>query len=85
MLDAPRSGRPPTALGIIDPLIEAVIEADPRDYGYHATGWTAPLLQRYLEEVHSWGLASFFADSGGNPDLFLGGTGMASEKVRLRP
>ena len=52
MLDAPRSGRPPTALGIIDPLIEAVIEADPRDYGYRATVWTAPLLQRYLAEAH---------------------------------
>ena len=49
--DAPRSGRPPTALGIIDPLIDAVIDADPRDYGYRPTVWTAPLLQRYLEEV----------------------------------
>ena len=53
LLDAPRSGRPPTALGIIDPLIGAVIEDDPRDYGYRATVWTAPLLQRYLEEVHA--------------------------------
>ncbi len=51
--DAPRSGRPPTALGIIDPLIDAVIDEDPRDYGYRATVWTAPLLQRYLEEVHA--------------------------------
>jgi transposase len=53
LLDAPRSGRPPTARGIIDPLIDTVIEDDPRDYGYHATVWTAPLLQRYLEEVHA--------------------------------
>jgi transposase len=51
--DAPRSGRPPTASGIIDPLIDAVLDADPRDYGYRATVWTAPLLQRYLEEVHA--------------------------------
>jgi len=51
LLDAPRSGRPATALGIIDPLIDAVIDADPRDYGYRPTVWTAPLLQRYLEEV----------------------------------
>src|SRR5215471_10168080 len=50
--DAPRSGRPPTALGIIDPLIDAVIDDDPRDYGYRATVWTAPLLRRYLEQVH---------------------------------
>lgn len=52
LLDAPRSGRPATALGIIDPLINAVIDDDPHDYGYRATAWTAPLLQRYLEEVH---------------------------------
>jgi transposase len=52
LLDAPRSGRPATALGIIDPLIDAVIDDDPRAYGYRSTAWTAPLLQRYLEEVH---------------------------------
>jgi transposase len=50
--DAPRSGRPPTALAIIDPLIEAVIDLDPRDFGYHATVWTVPLLQHYLRSVH---------------------------------
>lgn len=52
LLDAPRSGRPATALGIIDPLIDAVIDDDPRDYGYGATVWTAALLQRYLGEAH---------------------------------
>src|SRR5262249_44187803 len=51
--DAPRSGRPATALGIIDPLIDAVIDLDPRGYGYRCTVWTAPLLVRYLEEVHA--------------------------------
>jgi transposase len=50
--DAPRSGRPPTALGIIDPLIEAVIDCDPRKLGYRSTGWTNRLLRRYLREVH---------------------------------
>ncbi len=50
--DAPRSGRPVIALGIIDPLIDTVIDNDPRDYGYRATVWTAGLLQRYLEDVH---------------------------------
>jgi transposase len=49
--DAPRSGRPPTAQGIIDPLIEAVIDHDPRRYGYRATAWTAPLLRRYLADA----------------------------------
>ena len=36
----------------ICPLIDAVIDDDPRDYGYRATVWTAPLLQRSLEEAH---------------------------------
>jgi transposase len=52
LLDAPRSGRPPTALGIIDPLIEAVIGKDPRTLGYHSTVWTAALLMQQLKRVH---------------------------------
>jgi transposase len=50
--DAPREGRPPTALGIIDPLLEQVIATDPRDYGYRHTVWTAALLRHYLREAH---------------------------------
>lgn len=50
--DAARPGRPPTAAGIIDPLIAEVIEHDPRGLDYQATGWTAPLLQAYLSEQH---------------------------------
>jgi transposase len=49
--DAPRSGRPPTIQGIIDPVIDAVIDEDPRNFGYRATVWTAPLRQHYLWEV----------------------------------
>jgi transposase len=52
LADAQRSGRPKTALGIIDPLLEAVIESDPREQGYRATVWTAPLLMNYLANVH---------------------------------
>jgi len=52
LLDAPRPGRPPTALGIIDPLIEAVIDQDPRKLGYHSTVWTAPLLLQHLKRAH---------------------------------
>jgi transposase len=52
LADAPRSGRPPTALGIIDPLIAAVIDLDPRQLGYRSTGWTNRLLRHYLREVH---------------------------------
>jgi transposase len=52
LADAPRHGRPPSALGIIDPLIAAVIDRDPRDFGYHSAIWTAPLLREYLKRAH---------------------------------
>lgn len=52
LTDAERGGRPVTVKGIIDPLIDAVIDSDPRDYGYNSTVWTAPLLRRYLCEQH---------------------------------
>src|SRR5262249_20377335 len=51
--DAPRSGRPRTALGIIDPLIDAVIDTAPQQFGYRAATWTAPLLRCYLADVHT--------------------------------
>jgi transposase len=50
--DAPRAGRPRTAAGIIDPLLNAVIDQDPRELGYRSTGWTNALLRHYLQEVH---------------------------------
>jgi transposase len=52
LLDGPRSGRPPKAQGIVDPLIAAIIDEDPRDHGYNSTVWTAELLQLYLWEAH---------------------------------
>jgi transposase len=52
LADAPRQGRPPSASGIIDPLIAEVIDTDPRKWGYHSTVWTAPLLREHLEQVH---------------------------------
>jgi transposase len=52
LLDAPRPGRPPTALGIIDPWIEVVIDQDPRELGSHSTVWTATLLLPYLRQAH---------------------------------
>jgi transposase len=51
--DGARSGRPPTALEIIDPLIDAVIDTDPRTLGIGSTIWTASLLQRYLLTSHN--------------------------------
>src|SRR3954465_3257234 len=50
--DAPRSGRPPTALEIIDPPIAEVIDKDPREWGYHSTIWTAALLVHSLKRAH---------------------------------
>lgn len=50
--DGARSGRPRTAFGIIEPLLEQGIETDPRERGYRATLWTAPLLQHYLVQEH---------------------------------
>jgi transposase len=50
--DGVHPGRPRTVWGVIDPLIDAVIDSDPRDWGYRATVWTAPLLVQYLEDVH---------------------------------
>ncbi|MBV9458344.1 MAG: helix-turn-helix domain-containing protein [Bradyrhizobium sp.] len=52
LLDAPRSGRPPTASGVIDPLIAEVIDKDPREMGYRSTNWTAGPLVRYLKRAH---------------------------------
>lgn len=52
LADAPRSGRPRTAYGVIDPLIDEMIERDPREFGYRATAWTAPLLVEYLQDAH---------------------------------
>jgi transposase len=47
-----RSGRPCRLKGVIDPLIDCVIDASPMTYGYQATAWTAPLLRAYLAEQH---------------------------------
>jgi transposase len=52
LADGQRSGRPPTVAGVIDQLIAAVIDQDPRQFGYRSTGWTNALLLRYLEDVH---------------------------------
>lgn len=48
----PRSGRPRTVQGIIDPLIEEVMALDPREFGCNSTVWTAALLQSYLQQQH---------------------------------
>ena len=52
LMDAPRRGRPCTASGIIDPLIDAAIETDPRELDYRSTVWTARSLVQYLHDEH---------------------------------
>jgi len=52
LADGTRRGRPRTALEIIDPFLEAVLDQEPRTLGYRAAVWTAPLLPHYLQEVH---------------------------------
>jgi transposase len=52
LADAPRPGRPCRAQGIIDPLIDAVVDEDPREFGYRSTIWTAALLVHYLRQEH---------------------------------
>jgi hypothetical protein len=34
------------------PLIAQVIDCGPREFGYHSTEWTAPLLLVYLSQIH---------------------------------
>jgi transposase len=50
--DGHRPGRPRMVLGVIDQLIEEVINRDPRELGYRSTIWTAPLLALYLEHAY---------------------------------
>ena len=47
-----RTGRPRTVTGIIDPLIDSIMDTDPRSFGYASTVWTAPLLAQYLTDKH---------------------------------
>ena len=52
LLDGERSGRPRTASGIIDLLIDEIIELDPREFSYRSTVWVAALLVHYLWDFH---------------------------------
>jgi transposase len=50
--DAARSGRPITVQESIDPLLDAILDTDPRALGYRSTVWTVPLLVDYLAKQH---------------------------------
>jgi transposase len=51
--ESERSGRPRTAKGIIDPIIDEIIDQDPREFGYRSTIWTADLLRQFLQDQHT--------------------------------
>ena len=57
LAEATRTGRPRTLTGVIDPLIDAIIETDPRDLDYRSTVWTASLLRQYLADHHGLGVS----------------------------
>lgn len=50
---APRRGRPSTVKGVIEPLLDEVIDPDPRLFGLNSTVWTASLLAQYLQAEHT--------------------------------
>ncbi len=50
---APRRGRPATVQGVMEPLLDAVIDHDPRLFGLNSTVWIASLLAQYLHAEHT--------------------------------
>jgi transposase len=46
--DRPRSGRPAKKSAIILPQLDRLLNASPREYGYHHAAWTASLLKQVL-------------------------------------
>ena len=44
-------GREPAQREIAREAVPRLLETDPQALGYHATGWTVPLLERHLREV----------------------------------
>ena len=68
--DGLRPGRPRSVHGVIDPLIEEVMNQEPRDWGYPGVEWTSGTLARYLAEVH---------------DIAVSRRSVSFALVRLRP
>ena len=52
LADEKRSGRPGVFPPIIDPLIEAVMEREPLEFGFESHCWTPTTLTHYLRDVH---------------------------------
>lgn len=56
LLDQPRSGRPARKASQVEALIREVFEQSPRDLGYAAVSWTAPLLRTHLWRTQQVGV-----------------------------
>jgi transposase len=50
LADEPRSGRPRLAPVLTEKLLAQILAQDPRQEGYRATTWTAPLLATHLRQ-----------------------------------
>jgi len=50
--DAPRSGRPRTKSDRADQVVPPLLETDPGEHGYRATGWTNRLLRDFLDRQY---------------------------------
>lgn len=50
--DADRSGRPRKKSDVVDEEFPQLLAADPKQYGYRATGWTNQMLRDYVQKQH---------------------------------
>jgi transposase len=57
--DAPRSGRPRTAIPITSACILGEVGRNPLRLGYRTTVWTVPLLARHLSRLYHCSLSSY--------------------------
>lgn len=54
LADRRRPGRPPVKRQAVQRVVEEVMEAHPTEYGYHALGWTSPLIGHHLKQTQGF-------------------------------
>jgi transposase len=57
LAEEPRSGRPRIAPVLTEKLLTQILAQDPRQQGYQATTWTAPLLATHLRQHYQCSLS----------------------------
>jgi transposase len=57
LAEEPRSGRPRIAPVLTEKLLAQILAQDPRQAGYQATTWTAPLLATHLRQRYQCSLS----------------------------